>query len=167
MPTSPIACSYRPEPWSPTSAACCKRPASPPGNSCRQPVPLRTESHNLSLRLAVTLLQEFGYAQVGQRLGVARETDVPVPIRRRSRALRVADGNGEVASWQHQRHAVVVQALLKGIAGDAVLDQHRVVHLQQPILMAPPLGCVEVADKEAGQIGTGPGGCRQLPIENR
>src|SRR5215218_2508006 len=124
MPTSPIASSYRPEPWSPTSAACCKRPASPPGKSCRQPVPLRTKPHNLSLRLAVTLLQEFGYAQVDQRLGVARESDVPEPIRRDGQARMVADGNGEVASWQHQRHAVVVPALLKGIAGDAVLDQH-------------------------------------------
>ena len=70
------------------------------------------------------MLQEFGYAQVGQRLGVARENDVPVPIRRRSQALMVADGNGEVGSWSNQRHAVVVPALLKGIAGDAVLDQH-------------------------------------------
>src|SRR5215216_6070650 len=124
MPTSPSVCSYRPEPWSPTSAACCKRPASPLGNSCRQPLALRTEPHNLSLRLAVTLLQEFGYAQVGQRLGVARENDVPEPIRRRGQARMVADGNGQLAGWQHQRHAVLVPALLKGIAGDAVPDQH-------------------------------------------
>src|SRR5215207_5353020 len=124
MPTSPIACSSRPEPWSPTSAACYKKQALPPGNSCRQPVPLRTEPHNLSPRLAVTLLQEFGYAQVGQRLGVARENDVPEPIRRDGQAGMVADGRGESTCRHYQRRAVVVPALLKGVAGDAVLDQH-------------------------------------------
>src|SRR5215217_5788087 len=106
MPTSLSVCSYRPEPWSPTSAACCKRPASPLGNSCRQPLALRTEPHNLSLRVAVTLLQEFGYAQVGQRLGVARENDVPEPIRRDGQAGMVADGRGESTCRHYQRRAV-------------------------------------------------------------
>ena len=95
------------------------------GNSCRQPVPLRTEPHNLSLRLAISPLQRCGVRlrPSRQRLGVARENDVPVPIRRRGQALRWPTAMASDGSWQHQRHAVVVPALLKGIAGDAV-DQH-------------------------------------------
>ena len=46
--TSPIAFSSRPGPWSPTSATCCKKPASPRGNSCPQPLALRTERINLT-----------------------------------------------------------------------------------------------------------------------
>jgi hypothetical protein len=44
--TSPIACSSRPGPSSPMSAACCKKPDEPAGSSCRQPTALKTEPHN-------------------------------------------------------------------------------------------------------------------------
>ena len=41
------------------------------------------------------LAEELGHAQVGQRLGVAREDDVPEAIRRGGQARMKADGRGE------------------------------------------------------------------------
>ncbi len=50
IPTSPVACSSQAAPSSLTSAACCKRPGKPPGNSCPQSVALRTDPHNRASR---------------------------------------------------------------------------------------------------------------------
>ena len=103
------------------------------------------------------LLEELRYAQIDQRSGVTRKDDIPEPARRCGPARMEADGGGRAAGRYQQSHPVVVPALLQGVVGDAALGQHRMVDLQQPILVATPLRCIQVGDDEVGQVEDRPG----------